>query len=348
MNADGRKTSWLTTGLLLALTAVLVAALFYGVAHNPFRRSYLSFSIRFDDVSGIHERSKVNFLGIPVGYVKQLNYCSGESELAVDVEVVITRKLNIPANVRAYLEPTLLGESTISLRPIEQESLAKEDSREVAQNSPNAGLLVNGTQISGRRSTRLEAVLPGFDQAMTDAIRFGAAAKEDLSDTGKIVDKAVTTLSSIFLQVGPNGRTDVESLIVSLNDVINGPAGQHDQSVCAQLKTIVRNLQISSESIKQLVDLPANGNQSLGRVLQRFEEAATNLSRDAEAGELLIRKIGHASDNVVRASQQISALGIKATVAVDEFHSRPFHYLTTTRRPSNRERTQNVGAISRD
>ena len=105
-------------GLIIGIAVVLLlfAGLFFGVEENPFRKPFLTFTVRFDDVSGIHERSKVTFLGIPAGYVKQLDYVPGNRQTAVRVDVVIDRKLFIPAGVRAYLEPTLLGDASIALR----------------------------------------------------------------------------------------------------------------------------------------------------------------------------------------------------------------------------------------
>ncbi len=100
----------------IAIVLLLLAGLFFGVEQNPFRKPFLTFTIRFDDVSGIHERSKVTFIGIPAGYVKRLDYAPGNRQTAVKVEVVIGRKLYIPAAVRAYLEPTLLGDASIALR----------------------------------------------------------------------------------------------------------------------------------------------------------------------------------------------------------------------------------------
>src|SRR5277367_6244525 len=107
-----------TVGLIVGVAVIVLlgAGLYLGVEQNPFRKPFLTFTIRFDDVSGIHERSKVTFLGIPAGYVKRLDYAPGNRQTAVKVEVVIGRKLYIPAAVRAYLEPTLLGDASIALR----------------------------------------------------------------------------------------------------------------------------------------------------------------------------------------------------------------------------------------
>src|SRR5215831_5299174 len=150
-------------GLIIGVAVVLVlfAGLFFGVEENPFRKPFLTFSIRFDDVSGIHERSKVTFLGIPAGYVKRLDYAPGSGESAVKVDVVIDRKLNIPNGVKAYLEPTLLGDASIALRlPAPTGS-----DPGTAEQRPLAGKrLAQGAEIVGVRSTKLEAVMPGFDE----------------------------------------------------------------------------------------------------------------------------------------------------------------------------------------
>src|ERR1700675_273169 len=116
MSDDDQKKNW--AGLIsgAAVVLILFVGLFLGVEENPFRKPFLTFTIRFDDVSGMHEHSKVTFLGIPAGYVKQLDYAPGNRQTAVKVEVVIDRKLYIPAAAKAYLEPTLLGDASIALR----------------------------------------------------------------------------------------------------------------------------------------------------------------------------------------------------------------------------------------
>jgi ABC-type transporter Mla subunit MlaD len=344
MSAVGRTRNWLGPILGIVFSVLLAVGLFFGVARHP----HLTFSIRFDDVTGIHERSRVTFLGIPAGYVKSLDYSPEISELAVDVEVAITRKLKIPANVKAYLEPTLLGESTIALRLPAQDQITEKDSNDFPANSGSSALLKNGAQIAGRRSTRLEAIMPGFDDAMIKVIKFGVSAQENISRFGYMIDKAVTSLCSIFLDKGPSGQTEAEALIASLREIIDGPEGQEDRSLRSQLQTIVTNLEISSESIKKLADLESNDRRSLGRVLQLFEDAAKKLSKDAETGQIALTKIAKASDAVTRAAEQIRMFGTKATAAVEEFHNRPFHYLTTTRKPTGRDRARSPTPVPRD
>ena len=319
-----KQKIWLIVGIAVAL--LLLAGTFLGVEENPFRKPFLTFTVRFDDVSGIHERSKVTFLGIPAGYVKQLDYAPGNRQTAVKVEVVIDRKLYIPAAVRAYLEPTLLGDASIALRPA-----AVDDAVGTAAEGATGARMTDGAEIVGVRATKLEAVLPGFDDAMAKVETFGTLSGQRLSSIGEVIDRGVGALNSLFLEKGAEGQTKIDQLIASLQGIINGPEGQKDQSIRGQLETIVGNLRASSDSIRKLADLQGTEQGSIGEMLHVFEQTAKLLSEDAETAQKLIGKMGHTSEAVTQASEQVRSLALIATQAVEQFHSRPFHYLTTTR-----------------
>lgn len=317
-------------GLLVGIAVILLlfAGLFFGVEENPFRKPFLTFTIRFDDVSGIHERSKVTFLGIPSGYVRQLDYAPGNRQIAVKVEVVIYRRLYIPAAVRAYLEPTLLGDASIALRvPAPAAGDAAGTEAEVGA-GPR---LADGAEIVGLRATKLEAVLPGFDETMAKVETYGATAGQRLSSIGEVIDRGVGALNSLFLEKGADGQTKIDQLIGTLQGIINGPEGQKEQSIRGQLEAIVGNLRASSDSIRKLSDLQGLEQGGIGEVLRVFEETAKRLSEDAEMAQKLIGKMGHTSEAVTQASEQVKNLALITTQAVEQFHSRPFHYLTTTR-----------------
>jgi ABC-type transporter Mla subunit MlaD len=331
MSEGDQKTH--RVGLIIGAAVILLlfVGLFLGVEQNPFRKPFLTFSIRFDDVSGIHERSRVTFLGIPAGYVKRLEYAPGSGESAVKVEVVIGRKLNIPAGVKAYLEPTVLGDASIALR---LPASGGGDSETAEEGAAGGKRLAEGAEIVGVRSTKLEAVMPGFDEAMAKIEMYGEATGQRLSNLGEVVDRGVGALNSLFLDRSANGQTKIDQLIASLQEIINGPEGQKDQSIRGQLGIIVGDLMASSNSVRKLADLQGKEQGSIGQVLRVFEETAKRLSEDAETAQRLIGKMGHTSDAVTQASEQVRNLALISTQAVEQFHSRPFHYLTTTRPPT--------------
>ena len=191
--------------------------------------------------------------------------------------------------------------------------------------------LADGAEIIGSRATKLEAVLPGFDDAMAKVEVLGASAGQRLSSIGEVVDRGVGALDSLFLEKGTDGQTKIDQLIASLQLIINGPEGQQDQSIRGQLEAIVGNLRTSSDSIRKLSDLQGKEQGGIGEVLRVFEETAKRLSEDAETAQKLIGKMSHTSEAVTLASEQVRSLALVTTQAVEQFHSRPFHYLTTTR-----------------
>ncbi len=328
MSDDDPKKRGISLIVGIACVVLLLAGLYFGVEQNPFKKPFLTFTIRFDDVAGIHERSKVTFLGIPAGYVTRLDYAPGNRETAVKVEVVIDRKLYIPADVKAYLEPTLLGDASIALR------LPRPPGGVESGNQPqsDAGArLADGQEVVGIHATKLEAVLPGFDDTMAEVKAYGISAGQRLSSIGEVIDRGVGALSSLFLEKDPNGQTKIDQLVASLQAIINGPEGQQDQSIRGQLEAIIVNLRASSESIRQLSDVQGKQQGSIGELLRVFGETAKRLSDDAETAQKLLSKMGHTSDAVTQASDQVRNLALIATQAVEQFHSRPFHYLTTTR-----------------
>jgi ABC-type transporter Mla subunit MlaD len=317
------KAKLIWTLVFLALVVLLFAGLFYGVADNPFRKPDLTFSIRFDDVTGVRERSKVSFLGIPIGYVRRLDYDPAVDDSSIKVEVVMIRKMKLPATVTAHLEPTLLGDASIVLRPGEKQASASAPA-----------LLAEGAEIRGQRATKLEAVLPGFDDAMARLTVLASATGERLSNIGEMIDRSLSSLSSLFLEKGLNGQTQIDSMIGTLQELVNGPEGKSDQSLKGQLESIIGNLKSSSESVKRLSDVQSKEPGSIGKVLQQFEDTARKLSDDASAAQKVIGKMGKTNDAVIQASEQINVLATKATDVVQQFNSRPMHYLTTTRSSS--------------
>jgi ABC-type transporter Mla subunit MlaD len=310
------------TLVVIALVVLLFAGLFFGIADNPFRKPDLTFSIRFDDVTGVRERSKVYFLGIPIGYVRRLDYDPAIDDSSIKVEVVMIRKMKLPATVTAHLEPTLLGDASIVLRPGEKQASAS---------GAQPALLVEGAEIRGQRATKLEAVLPGFDDAMARLTVLAGATGERLSNIGDTIDRSLSSLSSLFLEKGPNGQTQIDSMIGTLQELVNGPEGKSDQSLKAQLESILGNLKASSENVKRLADVQSKEPGSIGKVLLQFEDTARKLSDDAVVAQKVIGKMSKTNDAVVQASEQINILATKATDVVQQFNSRPMHYLTTTR-----------------
>ena len=59
---------------VIACSLVLLGALFFSVAGNPFEKPHLTFSVDFEDLTGIQRNSAVLFAGDEVGYVDEVAY----------------------------------------------------------------------------------------------------------------------------------------------------------------------------------------------------------------------------------------------------------------------------------
>src|SRR5260370_42632046 len=99
----------------------------------------------------------------------------------------------------------------------------------------------------------------------------------------------------MFLVKGANGRTEIEELIATLQEITNGPEGKENESIGAQLEAIINNFKTSSESMKRLANVQGREQGSNGQMLQLFEDATKKITQDAPPAQKLINKMGRAS-----------------------------------------------------
>jgi ABC-type transporter Mla subunit MlaD len=310
--------SWILA--LFCIVVLLSAGLYVAVEDNPFRGPKLRLNIRFEDAAGVHNQSKVTFLGIPVGSVNSIEYAPNGTTNIVLVHVFITRDIQIPASVEAYLEPTLLGDSTVALKLSD-----KEKTRTTFDS------LKNDAEITGKGLTKIDAVLPGFDAAV--------AQVKDLG--GQIID----TLRRIAVEKDGN-KTQLEKLVDSLNSVAVSLNQPGSNSLATELYDTIGNLDRASDDIRRLVDLQSKSNGSVGQLMAQLEQTVKELKNDADAANGVLKKIGVAGESVTRAGNDLDRLVkdagpiiTKIKQVLDAFYSRPTHFLLTTRKPEEQNRT---------
>jgi len=321
---------WARALLFLNIVTLLLIGLFLFVGNNPFRPR-LRLTIHFDKSAGIHTHSAVEFLGIHVGEVETVSYerDARYPEKPVVVHVAITRlDIKIPDTVQASITPTLLGESLVELGFASGHNA-----------SESYTPLTDGKEISGTAASRLEAVIPGFDNTW-DQVKDAAS-------------KTIDTINAITTVRDQNGKTQLEELVQSLNSLaasLNQPGGN---SLASQLGTTIANLKEATDNIRSLVDLQSRRDGTVGEALLEFQKTVEQLEKDAVVTDSVLNKIALASDSVTRAGDRLDIL-IKETrkelgktdpildrvrQIVDEFYSRPSHFLLTTRKPEEQSRT---------
>src|SRR5688572_9948904 len=85
--------------LIVAVAGLLIYALYRATGGGG--RASVSIVAAFDDVTGIKERSKVLFKGMPVGSVRNFTYDKDTDRILVRLD--IQQAGDIPANVQPFL-----------------------------------------------------------------------------------------------------------------------------------------------------------------------------------------------------------------------------------------------------
>src|SRR5207249_757308 len=107
--------------VVIASAALLIGALYYALKVGS--RGAVRFDAAFNEVGGIKEGSSVLFKGMPVGAVGKMRYDAATDKILVRIE--ITKQVDVPANIKPYVEKSLMGQSNIALRT-EQQTGTKE------------------------------------------------------------------------------------------------------------------------------------------------------------------------------------------------------------------------------
>jgi ABC-type transporter Mla subunit MlaD len=155
--------------VVIASAALLIGALYYALKVGS--RGGVRFDAAFNEVGGIKEGSSVLFKGMPVGAVGKMRYDAATDKILVRIE--ITKQVDVPANIKPYVEKSLMGQSNIALRT-EQQTGTKELLADVVRRH-QAGDKDRLYRIDGVELSRLDAIKPGLD-AKTD-VAIEAATK---------------------------------------------------------------------------------------------------------------------------------------------------------------------------
>jgi ABC-type transporter Mla subunit MlaD len=147
--------------VVIASAALLIGALYYALKAGS--RGGVRFDAAFNEVGGIKEGSSVLFKGMPVGAVGKMRYDAATDKILVRIE--ITKQVDVPANIKPYVEKSLMGQSNIALRT-EQQTGTKELLADVVRRH-QAGDKDRLYRIDGVELSRLDAIKPGLD-AKTD------------------------------------------------------------------------------------------------------------------------------------------------------------------------------------
>jgi ABC-type transporter Mla subunit MlaD len=195
--------------VVVASAALLIGRLYYAL--NMGSRGKVSFEGAFNEVGGIKEGSSVLFKGMPVGAVGKMRYDAATDKLLVRIE--ITKQVDVPSNIKPYVEKSLMGQSNIALRT-DQQTGTKELLADVARRY-QAGDKDGLYRIDGLELSRLDAIKPGLDSksdtAIDDATKTLHRTAELAEQSNAAVNKASQDLEKVAASLDQASQAVIRS-----------------------------------------------------------------------------------------------------------------------------------------
>jgi ABC-type transporter Mla subunit MlaD len=222
--------------VVIASAALLIGALYYAL--NMGSRGRVSFDAAFSEVGGIKEGSSVLFKGMPVGAVGKMRYDAATDKILVRIE--ITKQVDMPANIKPYVEKSLMGQSNIALRT-DQQTGTKELLADVVRQH-QAGGQDGLYRIEGIELSRLDAMQPGLDAKSNEAIE---VAKKTMHRTQELAEQSNASLTK--------ASQDLEKVAASLNQA--SQAVTRSESQIKKLGSASEKLGSASDNVNGFIQV---------------------------------------------------------------------------------------------
>jgi ABC-type transporter Mla subunit MlaD len=310
------KHDALVAALVILCSVVLLAALLFAIAGDPWRQPHLRFSVDFEDVTGIRRNTNVLYVGDHVGVVQSIEHLAPADRLvperSVRVHIEVTEKVPIPANVKVIISAeSMLGEKHIAVVRLDDED----------------GLLADGARLtSSSLGSMLEMMLPGGDEILaniasitkdikkiTDPLGKGDAA-EKITGSLANLEEFTAKLNALFAGDGKtpgigqklNQVADrLNETAAGIQELVKGPEGAAGKGLAGRADAILANLEVFSNELNQTI---AGADDKPG-LRARIEEITTDLHQLLAGGE------GAASPGL---NQQIDTTMRKINMLVEE------------------------------
>ena len=236
--------------LVVGAAGLLLYALYHALGGG--HRESISFDAAFDDVSGIKERSSVLFKGMPVGSVGVMKYDPATDKILVRIDIKKPR--DIPANIKPYVESSLMGQSSIALRTettvADLQLLADAVSQHKAKNRETL------YRLDGVRLSRADSLMPGLDvrvqKAMTTASDAMVAASDAMVKMKELAGNW-SELSGALRDSKDKTVSELQKVAETIDKA--GQAVSRSESQFKKLGVASEKLGDASDSVKVFMDL---------------------------------------------------------------------------------------------
>lgn len=279
--------------LVILCSLMLLGALIFAIAGDPWRKPRLRFSVDFADVTGIHRNTTVLFAGDKIGTVDRIEHLAPADRIlegnTVRVHIEVFSPAPIPARLKVIISAeSVLGEKHIALIRLDDEG----------------GLLADGARLtSSSLGSLLEMMLPGGDaifanirdittdlKKITDPLGKGDASKK-ITDSLAHIEAFTNELKITFTGDGKtpgfgqkiNTVADkLEDTATGIQELVKGPKGAADKGLANRADAILANLESFSKELNVTIAGTPDGKPGLKA---RIEEITTDLHRMLAGGE---------------------------------------------------------------
>lgn len=310
---------------LTALVGGVVLLMLFGELEAVFRPRY-QLTINSTHAEGLRSGSTVELNGVPIGLVGTVA-ATGDPHYPVQIVAMINHAIRIPANVRAYANPAVLGGSaTLQLEsapsPAGQTALLPADGTAKLDGEIRSQLM---EQITTELDKRMKPLLEGLGEFQTLARNLNDLVEPvDPDDAGEShnLRTAIVMLNQVLADVqealsmakswlgDDQLRADARSAVANANVLIEQATQTLDQfsrlatrmeqdadSVTTQLVPVLTNLGETLAMVRALTERATAGQGTVGQLLNNpdlynsLNDAAIQLERTLQELQQLAEKM---------------------------------------------------------
>lgn len=247
--------------------AVALLALFLGINFlkgvNVFKAANYYYA-DYTNVAGLQTSAPITINGFKVGQVRDLKY-QYENPGHVRVELSLDRALKVPVGTKAVIEQDILGTSTVVLKMSDSPEFYKVGS--TIESATASGLMEN---VSSNLMPAVSAVFPKIDSLLTSINRI--VSNPALSQSVSRLDAITMNLEQSMRQINATTRAlppvmnNVTGIAENLNTMSGALAAVSEDLKNAPVDTVMRNLAVISDNLKELSSQLNDPNSSLGLI----------------------------------------------------------------------------------
>lgn len=247
--------------------AVALLALFLGINFlkgvNVFKAANYYYA-DYTNVAGLQTSAPVTINGFKVGQVRDLKY-QYDNPGHVRVELSLDRALKLPVGTKAVVEQDILGTATVVLKMADAAEYYEVGS--TLEGTTASGLMEN---VSNNLMPNVNAIFPKIDSLLTSLNRL--VADPALAKSVGRLDAITLNLEQSMRQINTTTRSlapvmaNVTGITENLNTMSGALAAVSEDLKNAPVDSVMQNLAVMSDNLKELSTQLNDPNSSLGLI----------------------------------------------------------------------------------